>query len=124
MLAKDSAERRKAFLSELCNYLNYVWGFGSFELTVKDSYYNMKEKIMTHFNLIETARIAFEKEEITPKTVPIRGGTDGARLSYEGLPCPNLSTGGYGFHSCVEFITVSSIDKMVSVLVRIAESSC
>ena len=121
---RNRFERRKAFLSELCNYLNYVWGFGSFELTVKDSYYNMKEKIMTHFNLIETARIAFEKEGITPKTVPIRGGTDGARLSYEGLPCPNLSTGGYGFHSCVEFIPVSSIDKMVSVLVRIAESSC
>ncbi|MBP5174196.1 MAG: peptidase T, partial [Clostridia bacterium] len=80
----------------------------------------MKEKILPHFGLITGAEEAFRKEGVEPVRVPIRGGTDGARLSYEGLPCPNLSTGGYGFHSCVEFIPISSLEKMTKVLMHIA----
>ncbi|MCQ2428476.1 MAG: peptidase T, partial [Clostridia bacterium] len=116
----EKFEKRKAALENLASYLNSVWGDGSFELTVKDSYYNMKEKILPHMHLIRNAEKAFEAEGIKPVHVPIRGGTDGARLSYEGLPCPNLSTGGFGFHSCVEFIPVSSMDKMVKVIIRLS----
>ena len=117
---RDSFESRKAFLSRLAEYLDGKWGKGRFELVMKDSYYNMKEKILPHFGLITGAEEAFRSEGVEPVRVPIRGGTDGARLSYEGLPCPNLSTGGYGFHSCVEFIPVSSLEKMTKVLMHIA----
>ena len=113
-------EQRKAFMKNLCAYLNGVYGENSIEAQIRDSYYNMKEKILPHMELIDAAREAFHKEGIEAVSKPIRGGTDGARLSYEGLPCPNLSTGGYGFHSCVEFIPVSSLEKMVKVLAHIA----
>jgi len=120
---RASFEHRKKAIAELAAYLDTVWGEGSFELTVKDSYFNMKEKILPHMHLITNAEEAFRAEGITPVSVPIRGGTDGARLSYEGLPCPNLSTGGYGFHSCVEFIPVSSLDKMVKVIMRLSKQT-
>ena len=81
-----------------------------------DSYYNMKEKLTDHMYLIHNAEAAMQKAGVTPKIVAIRGGTDGARLSYEGLPCPNLSTGGLNFHSIHEFIPIRSLEKMVEVL--------
>ena len=81
-------ETRKDFLRRTADYLNTVWGAGSFELTVRDSYYNMKEKILPHMDLIENAQAAMRAADVAPRIVAIRGGTDGARLSWEGLPCP------------------------------------
>ncbi len=109
-------EKRKAFVTNLAAYLNSVYGEGTFELTVKDSYYNMKEKILPHMDLIHRAEAALRSTGVTPQILPIRGGTDGARLSYEGLPCPNLCTGGANFHSIHEFIPVPSLKTMVQVL--------
>lgn len=116
---RASFEARKVFLSRLTAYENAVWGEGSFTLTVKDSYYNMKEQILPHMELIENAKAAMRAVGVEPVTVPIRGGTDGARLSFMGLPCPNLCTGGANFHGVHEFIPVESMEKMVAVLVEL-----
>ena len=115
-------ETRKDFLRRTADYLNTVWGAGSFELTVRDSYYNMKEKILPHMDLIENAQAAMRAAGVAPRIVAIRGGTDGARLSWEGLPCPNLSTGGLNFHSIHEYIPVESLQKMTWVLVALARA--
>ena len=115
-------ETRKDFLRRTADYLNTVWGAGSFELTVRDSYYNMKEKILPHMDLIENAQAAMRAADVAPRIVAIRGGTDCARLSWEGLPCPNLSTGGLNFHSIHEYIPVESLQKMTRVLVALARA--
>lgn len=118
---RTSFEARKTYLSRLTDYENAVWGDGSFTLTLRDSYYNMKEQILPHMELIENAKAAMLAEGIEPTLVPIRGGTDGARLSFMGLPCPNLCTGGANFHGVHEFIPVESMEKMVSVLIRLMQ---
>lgn len=87
---------------------------------VTDSYYNMKEKIEPCMYLIDIAKEAMTACGIEPEVVPIRGGTDGARLSYMGLPCPNLCTGGYNYHGKYEFIPVDSLHKTAEILVKIA----
>ena len=120
----ENFQKRQDFLMNKADEWNKKLGAERVKVTIKESYRNMYEKVVSHQHILDLAKDAMKNAGVEPKVVPIRGGTDGARLSYEGLPCPNLSTGGYGFHSCVEFIPVSSIDKMVSVLVRIAESSC
>ena len=112
---------RKQFIENLCEYLNSVYGEGTFTALIKDSYYNMKEKILPFMYLIDNAKAAFSECSVEPKIIAIRGGTDGARLSYEGLPCPNLSTGGYNFHSVHELIPVESLSRMVEVIVKLAE---
>jgi tripeptide aminopeptidase len=117
---RERFEQRKIFLRRVSDYLNDVWGTGSFLLEMNDSYYNMKEKILPHMELIHRAQRAMEDAGVTARVVPIRGGTDGARLSYEGLPCPNLSTGGMNFHGIHECIPVNSMEKMVEVLVGLA----
>lgn len=119
---RTSFEKRKAFLAALTAFENSVWGDGSFTLTVKDSYYNMKEQILPHMELIEHAQAAMRAEGVEPVLVPIRGGTDGARLSFMGLPCPNLCTGGANFHGVHEFIPVESMEKMVAVLVNLMKA--
>lgn len=119
---QEKFETRKDFLRRTADYLNTVWGAGSFELTVRDSYYNMKEKILPHMDLIENAQAAMRAAGVEPRIVAIRGGTDGARLSWEGLPCPNLSTGGLNFHSIHEYIPVESLQKMTRVLVALARA--
>jgi tripeptide aminopeptidase len=116
-------EGRKRFLEELTAFENSVWGEGSFELSIKDSYYNMKEQILPHMELIENAKAAMVAAGVEPLVVPIRGGTDGARLSFMGLPCPNLSTGGANFHGVHELIPVPSLEKMVEVLVNLMKVS-
>lgn len=113
---REKFEARKTFLKDLCAYLNKVYGEGTFEPAVKDTYFNMKEKILPHMELIENAKAAMKAAGVEPITVPIRGGTDGVRLSYEGLPCPNLCTGGINFHSVREFIPVDALETMVNVL--------
>lgn len=116
---REKFEERKQYLGRVAAYLDGKYGKGSVELYLKDSYYNMKEKIEPHMYLILRARAAMEKAGVTPQVVPIRGGTDGARLSYMGLPCPNLSTGGVNFHGVREYIPVESLEKMVEVLINL-----
>ena len=117
---KEKFENKKQFLMRLTEYLNSVHGEGTFTVEINDSYYNMKEKILPFMYLIDNAKASFLSAGVTPHCVPIRGGTDGARLSYEGLPCPNLSTGGENFHSVREFIAVESLEKMTEVLCDLA----
>ncbi|AFJ47466.1 peptidase T [Shimwellia blattae] len=93
------------------------------ELVIDDSYYNMREKVMAHPHIIDIARQSMLDCGIEPDMKPIRGGTDGAQLSFKGLPCPNLFTGGYNFHGKHEFITLEGMAKAVQVIVRIAELS-
>lgn len=114
-------ESRKAFLRKTVEYLNLVHGEDRFEVRIQDSYYNMKEKIEPHMGLIHRAEEAFAAMGVRPIIQPIRGGTDGARLSWEGLPCPNLSTGGENFHGVFEFASVQAMEAMVQVLVHLVE---
>lgn len=117
---REKFEAKKQFLTQAADFLNAKYGKGTVEVIIKDSYYNMKEQIEPHMYLIHRARAAMEKAGVKPLEVPIRGGTDGARLSYMGLPCPNLSTGGVNFHGVHEYIPVESLEKMVEVLVHLA----
>ncbi|WP_313584805.1 peptidase T [Lacrimispora sp.] len=118
---KERFEEKKIFMERVAEYLNSRYYAGTVELTLKDSYYNMKEKIQPHMYLIDIAKISMEEVGIEPLVTPIRGGTDGARLSYEGLPCPNLCTGGYNYHGKFEFIPVQSMEKVVELLLKIVE---
>lgn len=104
---------------KITNYLNDKYGEETVELQLKDSYYNMKEKILPHMHIIESAKKAMENLGVAPILVPIRGGTDGARLSYMGLPCPNLCTGGHNFHGKYEYISIQSMEKVVQILLEI-----
>ena len=113
-------EARKAFVEALAGYLNGVYGEGTFTLELRDSYYNMREKIEPHMHLIDRARAAMESLGIVPRVNPIRGGTDGARLSWMGLPCPNLSTGGANFHGVHEYVSVQAMEKMAALIVELA----
>ena len=113
---RERFEGRKAFFRRQEAYLNEKYGAGTVEVCLTDSYYNMKEKILPHPEIIERAEAAFRAAGVEPFTVPIRGGTDGARLSFEGLPCPNLSTGGYHFHGVYEYIPAESLETMAEVL--------
>ena len=111
--------RRKEMLGSIARYLNEKYGEGTVELQITDSYYNMKKQIEPHMHIVERAKAAMSAAGVEPKVCPIRGGTDGARLSYMGLPCPNLSTGGHNFHGRYEYIPVRSMEKMVEVLVEL-----
>ena len=119
---REKFEARKATMERAAAYLNDKYGAGTVELSMRDQYYNMLEKIEPHMYLIHRARAAMKKAGVEPREVPIRGGTDGARLSYEGLPCPNLSTGGLNFHGPQEYIPVQSLEKMVEVLLHLVET--
>lgn len=119
---RDKFEARKARLTKIADYLNEKYGPNTVVPEIKDSYYNMKEKIEPHMFLIEKAQRAMEEAGVTPEVVAIRGGTDGARLSFMGLPCPNLSTGGHNYHGRFEYIPVQSMDRMVEVLLNIVKA--
>ena len=118
---KEKFQEKKALMERAAAYLNQRYGEGSFVLQLKDSYYNMKEKIEPHMYLIDIAKEAMEDLGIQPLVTPIRGGTDGARLSYMGLPCPNLCTGGYNFHGKYEFIPIQSMEQVVELLIAIVK---
>ena len=113
-------EKKKKFLAA-AGFMNEKYGEGTIEVSLKDSYYNMKEKIEPHMHLIENAKKAMESFGVTPIVVPIRGGTDGARLSFMGLPCPNLCTGGHNFHGKYEYICVQSMETIVEILCRLVQ---
>lgn len=114
-------QEKKAYIQSVADYLNQKYGQGSFELKLKDSYYNMKEKIKEHFYLIDIADAAIRDAGVEPEVEPVRGGTDGARLSFMGLPCPNLCTGGHNYHGRYEFIPIQSMEKVVEILYHIVK---
>lgn len=114
--------QKKALMASAAGYLNGKYGENTVELTIQDSYFNMREKIEPCMYIVDRAKTAMEAVGITPKVVPIRGGTDGARLSFEGLPCPNLCTGGENFHGPFEYIPVEDMEKVVELLVQIAKT--
>lgn len=114
-------EARLYTLRHIEKLLNEKYGPGTVTLTIREQYRNMKEKIEPCMHLIDNAKQAVQNIGLQPETVPIRGGTDGARLSYMGLPCPNLGTGGYGFHGPYEHIAAESMDHVVSVLKEIVK---
>jgi len=118
----DMFEARLQTVRHAVKTLNERYGEGTVELTLREQYRNMKEKLLPHMHLIENAKAAAIEVGITPTVEPIRGGTDGARLSYMGLPCPNLGTGGFAFHGPYEHISIEGMDKaveMLKVIVRI-----
>lgn len=115
----DKFNQKKEFVKDIINFLNKKYGDNTFVLELKDTYFNMKEKILPNMHLIDNAKKAFNECGVQEKIVPIRGGTDGARLSFRGLPCPNLSTGGENAHSRFEYVPVQSLEKMTEVLLKI-----
>lgn len=115
----DSFIERKNKMAEASNEIENIYGEGTVTLDIKDSYRNMKEKVEPHMYIIENARRAMEMAGIEPVISPVRGGTDGAQLSFKGLPCPNIFTGGENFHGEYEFISVQSMEKAVSVILNI-----
>lgn len=117
---KKFAERKK-LVEKIVKFLNDKYGAGTVELTMEDSYYNMIEKLKPHMHLIENARKAMEEAGVTSIENPIRGGTDGAMLSFKGLPCPNLCTGGYNYHGKYEYASVQEMYKTVEILENLAQ---
>lgn len=114
-------EEKKKFMQTVADFMNQKYGEGMVELKIKDSYYNMKEKVEPHMHLIENAVAVYDSMGIPTNIVPIRGGTDGARLSFMGLPCPNLGTGGHNFHGHLECCCIQSMEKSVEVIVELAK---
>lgn len=110
---------KKERFKKIAAFLNDKYGEGTVELTLKDSYYNMKKQIEPHMHIVTKAKNAMIEAGVEPIILPIRGGTDGSRLSFMDLPCPNLSTGGHNFHGRYEYIPVQSMEKMVLVLKEI-----
>lgn len=117
---KNNFEARKAFIQNVCAWLADRHGKDAVSVVVRDQYYNCYEKIKEHFHLIENARNAYKQAGVTPIESPVRGGTDGSTLSFMGLPCPNIFTGGHNAHSVREFIPIPSMEKAVQVIIRLA----
>ena len=116
---REKFEEKKAVMVAAAEFINRKYGEGTLELTVKDSYFNMKQCIEPVMYVVDRAKEAMRAVGMDAHEVPIRGGTDGARLSYEGLPCPNLCTGGENYHGRFEFIPVEDMEKCVQMLVKI-----
>ena len=115
----EKFEQRKKVMKQITDDLNQKWGDGTVILTLKDQYRNMSEIIAQHMHLIDNAKKACEKVGLTPQCLPIRGGTDGCQLSFRGLPCPNLGTGGHAFHGPYEHISVEGMEKSVEILLAL-----
>ena len=112
---------KKRVMQAAADYINLRYGSGTLELAITDSYYNMKEKITPHMHLIDNVCRVMRKLGVEPIINPVRGGTDGARLSYMGLPCPNICTGGHNFHGRYEYIPVQSMEKVCDILLSIVK---
>ncbi|MDW6005142.1 peptidase T [Vibrio mangrovi] len=115
--------RRKAVIQDMADTLNHQLHKGRIEVVITDGYSNMRHVIESNPHVVEIAKAAMIDVGIEPKIKPIRGGTDGAQLSFKGLPCPNLFTGGYNFHGIHEFVTIEGMEQAVKVIVRIAEKT-
>lgn len=114
-------EARKDFMERIAKDMNEKYGKGTVTIDIKDQYYNMKEKIDPNMYVIDIVLKAMQESRVTPKVEPIRGGTDGAQLSFRGLPCPNIFAGGVNFHGPYEFVSVQVMEKAVNVIVKICE---
>ena len=112
---------KKDFFMKTAQFLNEKYGAGTVVVEMKDSYYNMRGQMEPHMHLIDKATQAMEELSITPIITPIRGGTDGARLSFMGLPCPNLCTGGENFHGKYEYVSIQSMEKITKFIIRLAQ---
>lgn len=118
---RELFEQKKKFFSSCVAFMNERYGEGSFTLEMKDQYFNMREMVEPVYHIVATAQQAMEELGIVPKVVPIRGGTDGARLSYMGLPCPNIFAGGHNFHGKMEYVPLESMVKATEVILKIVE---
>ncbi len=116
---KSKFEKKKQLMRRCADFINARYGEGTVTATIKDSYYNMREQVEPHYHIIETAAKAMEMAGVKPRIQPIRGGTDGANLSFRGLPCPNLFAGGQNFHGKMEWVTVESMEKATKVILNI-----
>lgn len=118
---RDRFEDRKKEMQHLINKINAEFGEGTATVEIKDQYYNMREKVEPVMHVVDVAKQAMEEVGVKPIVKPIRGGTDGSRLSYMGLPCPNIFAGGHNFHGRFEFVPVQSMQKAVEVILKISE---
>lgn len=118
---RDRFEERKNFIKECVKEMNNKYGEGTVSADVKDQYYNMKEKIDPNMHVIDIVLKAMQDCDVPPKVEPIRGGTDGAQLSFKGLPCPNIFAGGVNFHGPFEFVSIQVMEKAMQVIVKICE---
>lgn len=116
---RSKFEDKKKLIEKCCDFINMKYGEGTATLTLKDQYYNMREQVEPHYHIIDKAVAAMEKAGIKAKIQPIRGGTDGANLSFKGLPCPNIFAGGLNFHGKMEFVALESMEKASEVIVNI-----
>jgi tripeptide aminopeptidase len=112
-------EEKKKTVQDCCDFINLKYGQGTANPVVKDQYYNMREQVEPHYHVVEKAVKAMEMAGIKPKIQPIRGGTDGANLSFKGLPCPNIFAGGLNFHGKMEFVPLRSMEKASEVILNI-----
>lgn len=115
----EKFDLKKEIMRRCAGFINSKYGGDTVELEIKDQYYNMKSEIIPHFGIVETAIKAMEMAGVKAKVQPIRGGTDGARLSFMGLPCPNIFAGGHNFHGKLEYVPVESMEKGVEVILNI-----
>ena len=118
---REIFEERKRFIQRCADRMNEIYGEGTVIYEVKDQYYNMKEKIDPQMHVIDVVLHAMQACEVAPKVRRIRGGTDGAQLSFKGLPCPNIFAGGVNFHGPYEFVSIQSMEKAMQVIVKIGE---
>ena len=118
---KVKFEEKKKLFTEAVDFMKNRYGADVLRLEMKDQYFNMRDQVLPVFHVVETAKKAMEDVGVVPKVVPIRGGTDGARLSYMGLPCPNIFAGGHNFHGKFEYVAVESMEKATEVILKIIE---
>ena len=116
-------ESRKREIEHLARKINQEYGEGTIEVEIRDQYYNMREKVEPVMHIVTLVEEAMKEVGVTPKVQPIRGGTDGARLSFEGLPCPNIFAGGVNFHSRFEYLPIPSMEKAMQVILKIVEKA-
>ena len=112
-------EQKKAYMEKCVDFINAKYGEGTATLDMKHQYYNMRKEVEPHYHIVEKAMKAMEMEGIVPKVQPIRGGTDGANLSFMGLPCPNIFAGGHNFHGKMEYVPLESMEKASKVILNI-----
>ncbi len=118
---KERFEARKSYVEKIVGFINEKYGQGTAILTLIDQYFNMLEKIEENMHVIDIVLKAMQESGVSPKVQPIRGGTDGAQLSFKGLPCPNIFAGGVNFHGPYEFVSIQSMEKAMQVIVKICE---
>ena len=117
--SRELFEKKKALMKQCADFINARYGEGTASLVLKDQYYNMREQVEPHYRIVEIARKAIKDAGIEPRVQPIRGGTDGANLSFRGLPCPNIFAGGLNFHGKMEWVSLESMQKASQVILNI-----